>query len=289
MHLLRSCALPRLNYLSRVLPPAITRDTLVKFDHEVISTVYRKLNMRPTSLTAAQLKHLRLPIRMGGLGIRALAEISSMAYFACTAAAAPFIKQTLKPLLAARGIAEPAIAATLTASPQQQHVDNAFKHMVEHNNAKALQSGGTFPKDALDFWRMFSGDTLPHLQRLYTANHESAVMRKLAQDDKTLAIRVMSCTSRHASRWLTTFPRTPHHQLPNADFEVAVRLRLGAPLFDHAPLSCICKSDVSEQKSPGHMLVCRELRGVPLMQRHNIVVARSSTLPCWPAWRRALK
>jgi hypothetical protein len=82
----------------------------------------------------------------------------------------------------------------------------------------------------------------------------------------------MSCTSRHASRWLTTFPRTPHHQLPNADFEVAVRLRLGAPLFDHAPSSCICKSDVSEQKSPGHMLVCKELRGVPLMQRHNIVV-----------------
>lgn len=254
------------------MPPTIAFMALLKFDTAVMATVRHKLRIPPDVLKPPQLRQLRLPIRLGGLGFRALVEISGLAYFSCVAASLPFIKQTLTPLLAKRGVSGDAgVAAEFAKTDTAKRITSLHQHLLEHNSCGGLPAE-VFPKEATDFWRTYSVKSAPHLQRLFTAKHESAVAKELMRDDKTLAIRVVSCTSKHASRWLTTFPRTPHHQLPDSAYAIAVRSRLGAPLFDHVPDQCICQKDVNEQKSPGHLLVCEKLKGVPLTHRHNIVV-----------------
>ena len=63
--MLRLSALPRVDYLTRVLPPSIISPALVQFDSMVLDAVVRKLRL-PSSLSDEAQSTLRLPIRLGG-------------------------------------------------------------------------------------------------------------------------------------------------------------------------------------------------------------------------------
>ena len=87
-------ALPRVDYLTRVLPPSVIEPALMLFDTMVCHSVIRKLHL-PSPLSDEAHSILRLPIRLGGCGIRSLHSVASAAYFGAVAIAAPFIIGTV--------------------------------------------------------------------------------------------------------------------------------------------------------------------------------------------------
>jgi hypothetical protein len=86
--LLRSCALPRVNYLTRALPPGITRPAMEVFDAFVEETSLKIMGLDHQLSPAAQ-KQLRLPTRLGGFALRSLVDISNAAFWGAASAAAP--------------------------------------------------------------------------------------------------------------------------------------------------------------------------------------------------------
>ena len=61
---------------------------MVSFDALVLQSVIRKLQL-PSPLSDEAQSLLRLPIRMGGCGVRSLLSVAPAAYFGAMAIAAP--------------------------------------------------------------------------------------------------------------------------------------------------------------------------------------------------------
>src|ERR1044071_730006 len=85
--LLRSSVLPRLSYLSRVVPPEVLLPAAEWFDSSVRSTFSKRLRDPP--LSADMSLRISLPIRFGGFGLRPVVRVSPIAY-ACSLASAAF-------------------------------------------------------------------------------------------------------------------------------------------------------------------------------------------------------
>ena len=94
MLILRLSDLPRVDYLTRVLPPSLIEPALMLFDTMTCQSIIRKLHL-PSPLSDEAQSLLRLPLRLGGCGIRSLHGISSAAYYGAVAIAAPFILDTV--------------------------------------------------------------------------------------------------------------------------------------------------------------------------------------------------
>src|SRR5690606_23795207 len=77
--LLRYSAIPRLHYVSCVIPPNILRPSLQLFDSSVLTTIINKLHL-PSPLPDVAQSILRLPIRLGGCGFRSLTSTAPAAY-----------------------------------------------------------------------------------------------------------------------------------------------------------------------------------------------------------------
>ena len=79
MILLRMSAIPRLGYLTRVLPPRLTATHAATFDSLVLNNVIRKLGL-PAALSDEAKQTLSLPIRLGGFGLRSVASTCHVAF-----------------------------------------------------------------------------------------------------------------------------------------------------------------------------------------------------------------
>jgi len=112
----------------------------------------------------------------------------------------------------------------------------------------------------------------PRLQRDLGHHYYVTVRRALCATDKLLHARVVSCTSRAASRWLTSAPRSYGRALSDEHCRLAIRQRIGAPLFDDLPQRCACGTATNTPEQYGHMHWCEKLRAPATTVRHNHVV-----------------
>src|SRR6185503_307067 len=85
--LLRSSVLPRLSYLSRVVPPEILLPAAEWFDSSVRSIFSKRL--RDPTFSADMYLRISLPFRFGGFDLRPVVRVSPIAY-ACSLASAAF-------------------------------------------------------------------------------------------------------------------------------------------------------------------------------------------------------
>ena len=85
--LLRMSVIPRLGYLTRVLPPRLMTIHAAKFDSLVLGTVISKLGLPDPIPNEAKLT-LSLPVRLGGFGLRLVASTCYVAYYSSIALAA---------------------------------------------------------------------------------------------------------------------------------------------------------------------------------------------------------
>lgn len=86
--LLRACALPRLSYLARTTLPIHLSDAAQCFDRMALAC-FSKLSGIPLEQPEEIERQMRLPLSMGGLGLRAVTSYSHAAYFAALAVTLP--------------------------------------------------------------------------------------------------------------------------------------------------------------------------------------------------------
>jgi hypothetical protein len=94
--LLRYCGVPKMSYLARTVQPPVLQATAAKFDAAVRDCFHSIMHTRAAALagtatlTAQQLEaQLALPLRDGGMGLRAVSVYSPSAYFAALAGSLP--------------------------------------------------------------------------------------------------------------------------------------------------------------------------------------------------------
>jgi len=62
------------------------------------------------------------------------------------------------------------------------------------------------------------------------------------------------------------------HQLSDEQCAVAVRQRIGAPLFDDLPRTCACGDRIDTREQHGHVHWCKKTKAASTALRHNLVV-----------------
>jgi hypothetical protein len=97
MLFLRHSAIPRLNYLLRVLRPHIMQKAAFEFDRLVESIALFKLDLEPLDIPSRDrvLKQFRLPVKFGGFGLTNQASISPIAWWSAMASACSVLLRVL--------------------------------------------------------------------------------------------------------------------------------------------------------------------------------------------------
>ena len=277
--ILRLSALPRVDYLTRVLPPSVIEPALMLFDTMVCHSVIRKLHL-PSPLSDEAHSILRLPIRLGGCGIRSLHSVASAAYFGAVAIAAPFIIGTVarfvqgQPLSedstspSSASVIEPALVA-LRSLPVSRHIADCVDTLI-------LQGVSTdsklLPASRLDFWTLYGTGSKRGIQKrlmqLIYAHSADNVMRQV--HDPITRAKLISCSVKHSGSWLSVVPSSSDLFLLDSHFALAFRLRLGLPPQDGLPPFCRCGALITAD--PGHFLSCKLLKQTIVTTRHDLIV-----------------
>jgi hypothetical protein len=222
--LLRCCVVPKVSYLCRtvrpdlLLPAARRADDLLGTAFSSIYSINRGIFTASASaadrLAAAR---VRLPISLGGCGIRSAIATSEAAYVACMRAVAPSI------------VAASSNAARLALLGLGATNDPPALRVVA---ALATRIGALLPEAdrQLVTLECFTDEAKGGIQRkltraVETAAHQAALEAARVGDDQVMRAFLSSCDG----RWIRT-ARLPHLQLTNEEVLVRMQRYLRQPL-----------------------------------------------------------
>ena len=240
--LLLYCALPRAQYVLRVLPPPATRAFSAAHDRSNLSCLATLLRVESTGEFLANelvCGRAQLSLRHGGLGLRSAAWHAPAAYFASWADA-----------LQAISLRDPELAAT--AARRLQRADEAAPSLAALQEAAQTLAGAGFqaprwdqlahtpcplpeqpddqPTDFTRGWQRSASFTLD-------AAFAASLTGRL--DPSSVAL-LESQSGPFAAKVLTALPTSPELRLEPASYRVMLlrRLRLQLPLV---PAFCPCR------------------------------------------------
>ena len=145
--ILRMCAIPVIQYWMRTTPPTASTELARVFDEEILLLAESLLSL-PRCSDLAQ-KQLFLPVRMGGLGLRAMKQVVQTSWLASLAQSVQYT---------ARYTDANSLSRDLTTE-----IEAALFHLAGIPDMKAL------PKSAPDFWNEFAHQPAgPGMQRVLT-------------------------------------------------------------------------------------------------------------------------
>jgi len=188
----------------------------------------------------------------------------------------PFIKRTLQPFEAPD--TDDVIQQRFEHGQHFREIESAHKHMIDNNNSSSAVSFPPSLRGIAGFWGAFNTNTKEKLQHGLTQHHYSSVIRTLCDRDKLLQARVVSCTSRGASSWLTTNLNKCGQHLSNDHCIMAIRQRIGAPLFQDLPHTCSCGANLDQPNQQDHVHWCPKVKAPAVTLRHNHVAATLNSI-----------
>ena len=193
-------------------------------------------------------KQARLPLRLGGLGLRSSEWVSRLAYWASCVKAA---------------------TEDSTFPHQPSALRNAWQECLTFINQSGKKGIAPVNLD-LNELRQFYGPGANQVQRKLTKALEAAASEELLQGlDESGRIRMQSVSFPGASAWLTAIPKSYEYTLNSSQFGVALRFRLGLPPVNNMPEVCFCGSGMT----PDHLAGCQKLARSVLTYRHDEVVS----------------
>jgi hypothetical protein len=308
--LLHKCVQFQLDYLLRMVEPSVIETTARQFDEMMIAAASAiiDLDMTDAGSQEARLKlvlaQLRLPISVGGCGLRSAEGSRHIAFFAAHVGAIRDDPIAWAEICAMHPASYSALLTVINQCVVQirRCVLNCLPTDVssESPSFRARQSERldcvlpTSRNHTFSFLRRFyerngSGHRadFDQLQTVLTrlanksqnfafAHHDSVLINALP-DSLALTYRahLMSLSNHGAGRWLSVAPRIPALRLGDVDFVGAIRARLF--LQPHrVPLThCeVCERDSDQDgvyvSDPLHGLSCRHAGGCKIM-RHNSI------------------
>jgi hypothetical protein len=217
--LLRLCGQGKATHLLRTLPPVLTEQFAKDLDAATEATLENLCRL--DALTANQKAQLRLPLRAGGLGLRAQASLREAAYLGSW-------------LGNLEGVRERCPSGTASAE-HFANGDRAWARALAEAQT-ALAAHGVYlteqgevldtPPQAPWTWHE-DADDVPRAQHALTKAVEKKrrtdLLLRLAPEDRAW---VRSCGGVGAGAWLTAAPTTEVTRFTDGDFCAAVRMRL---------------------------------------------------------------
>ncbi|MDB5910672.1 MAG: uncharacterized protein JWP34_4786, partial [Massilia sp.] len=271
VNLLRQCAVPKMNYLLRCLPPPCIGEEAKAFDKLVLQAAKDKMGIHGDEGGEKITQRLQARLRHGGFGMTSALKTSPAAYLGSLAAvssAAAFEQYTgddYMPL----------------ASDSLLHgwITSSMKTITDTTPASSEQ----LPESASSFFHHFSksASSLQHSLSILASDHSHKASLKRAHEmkkkDGGLAIsHLRAISAPHAWAWKTVVPSSKELELTSAQYKMAARLNLGLmPLVGAAALGkgCpLCHKPTALRDDCWHFLTCKKVQGGEQIRRHNEVV-----------------
>ncbi|MDR5730279.1 MAG: reverse transcriptase domain-containing protein [Terriglobia bacterium] len=251
-YLARQCVNHKLSYLIAVSPPAISAPIAQEFDAQLRKAICSRLN---TELVGKALEQARLPVAMGGLGLRSAQWLAPIAFLASHARAAKAMESI-------------DIQGTATMQGLTESLA-AIKMMVSDSVKRTL------PSDAAVLHHHFASHPHPELQHVLTADAEKMVFNRLVAQASSPhdQARIKAASADKASLCLTAAP-TSETRLDDSSFQLKVRHTLGLRPAEILPMRCrfCAHANGDLQTNPWHPLSCPRIAGTKGTGRHNEVV-----------------
>ena len=281
MLLLRQCGLPKMNYLTRCIPPTCLAAITTAFDDIVADVAFTKMDVRDVERTTLTLDILRRPLRLGGFGMSSMTEAAPSAYIASLAAMAT----TEADLTTSIDFTTPIPSDSLlhrwiesTIATIRTQLTNPHAATSDTSPCKALQKLPSSPADLFSHFHSHRQDAhrLQHfLTKQATQLRYHAAVEEARQDgDRTRVAHLVSFSAPRASTWKTVIPSHKLHTLSDSHYRVAARFNLGLRPY-RTILSDQCAScgavDILK-RDPWHHLSCNGHKRQELTLRHDAIV-----------------
>jgi hypothetical protein len=289
MHLLRTCAVPKLGYLLRTVRPSAMKIAIQSFNDSIRIAALNKLDIyKESAITEAHwnnaLRQLTLPVRHGGFGLTNFTTISYIAYYSSVAAAVEsngILKltndmHTINP----RGTAlTNPLLEELTTCLQTIRSETKIKNNSHIFNAVLPDTMGDHGKDFLSKFTPAPAArglaASPKLQAKLTAQLQLVIHGEFINSVTSIGLgekaRLSAITAKHSSDWIKAVPLMSITTLHDDAYRQAARLRLGLKPHDLIPRSCVvCQANT--HSDPWHYLTCQGYRKTLLGARHDTIV-----------------
>ena len=254
--LLRHCCSARVAHLLRLLPPEQTRELAADVDRRTAET-FCTINQLPP-LDGWRAEALRMPLRLGGLGLRALEPIVDAAFIGATAQVAPHVARCTGACF--DDPSDPAACRLAAAASSFQAATRSDPWAVLHMSPADLQS-----TPCLRAQKALSEVVAEHRRAQWVSGLDS--FAKAVVDSVATAYAPSG-----SNEWLLAAPRCQSTVLSDDVFRVLVRSRLRLPLVPAGSTcayfirsrSSTCGAQLNEQADHTHNC-CRS----HVIGRHN--------------------
>ena len=282
--LLRQCGLPKMNYLSRCIPPSCLAPIATAFDDTVVDVAYTKLDVAVNERTPRTLECLRNRLQLGGFGLTSVLASSPAAYIASIAALAvsrPTPPAFTSPDDSAFSLScDSLLFSWLDSSLTQLKDDFADLHAAAPRSlpSKAIDK---LPSTASTFFSHFQSNTQLTVQLQHSLVQQAAQLRFDAAVEVARSVgevkrvaHLLAYSAAHAHHWKTVIPSCAQHTLSASHYIVSARLNLGLrpyhTLLPHDCASCGTKNAMA--LDAWHHLSCNGHKRQELTLRHDSVV-----------------
>ena len=266
MLLLRLSAVPRIGFLTSVIPPRLLDAHARRFDELVFSTFIKKCGL-PSNLPNAAKYVTTLPVRLGGLGLRSAAAIAIPAYYCSFTLAVRDIIDGVIPV-------EKRQELLLPGNSQAPFVTELYRcWKVLSDEGVTTGPKGLLPPTPEGLWNVGAGNVDTSKQGDIVAFLTTSDVASYLRAPTTILRdrqRLISASATNASAWLTAIPSTPELAMSDTDYSLAVRHRLGLPCADGLPVKCAC--DVVLTSDLSHFHSCRLQKRTAITARHDFIV-----------------
>ena len=217
--LLRLCGQGKATHLLRTLPPTLTQAFAEELDAATETTLENLCRLE--ALTPNQRAQLRLPLRRGGLGLRAQEPLRGLAYLGSWIGNLEGVRDRCPSGVASRerfAAGDRAWARALTEAQAELAAEGV--HLTDQGDV--LSS----PPRAGWAWEDDSAE-VPQVQRALTKaleeKRQTQLLLRLSPEDRAW---VRSCGGPGAGAWLSTAPSSEVETFTDGDYCAAVRTRL---------------------------------------------------------------
>ena len=229
------CLTPRINHLLRQTPPSLVSHGATCHDSITAGALAELMGYQSLDdIPADALAQMRLPPRLGGLGLRDSSRLSPAAYWASWADCLPVLVQRFPAfgnMLVNHLAADPGDGSSLDATPSLAELQRCRSILQSEGLVIPTWTelaSGISPPTPGDDEEFDPGEVQRGWQRRASGAREDIALRNLfSRSDGTAQARLRSSAGSHNARWLTAAPTCEALRLRGPVVQFLFRRRLG--------------------------------------------------------------
>jgi len=254
--ILSKSGVPRMSYIARCVRPDLIRQPLEDFDDKLLAVATQRISIsddHPKSLAART--QMKLPVRLGGFGLRPSCPYRHFAWLGAFAAASSYLSKSF-----GNSLPQPLIDSLKTALHQ------ARSHLAPASSARKLLPESA--AEATDFFKNHPQNAIK-LQKALTSSAEEHAFDRLKRGANVSPADLARLNSLQGAwaGWPANIPFNAALRLSDDHYVPLAKMRLGYPVFNEVPLACRCGKKFADH--PLHGLSCVLFDGSLVLARHN--------------------